>query len=259
MDGKYVKVKGFEQKIPMIYGIDYLTHDIPFGSLFTAENEQSFSLFFEQLRDTGYPLRMVVADDVGGLKSALSKLFPLRPLQLCHTHYLENLRRLLKVRTEERYQHFFNSLVLHVFKKPRTDQEAMKGLQYVWQRHAKERRLLSNIVLDLRDRRDYLFYYLKRPECPRTTNLIESYNSHLQGRLKTIKGFQSFQSARTWLNAYLIRRRTKSLTDCSGKFRHLNKHASLEFTTKKQARWPEILADLGVERIDYWSEKAPEI
>lgn len=29
IDGKYVAVKGFNAKIPFVYGIDYLTHDIP--------------------------------------------------------------------------------------------------------------------------------------------------------------------------------------------------------------------------------------
>ena len=29
VDGKFVAVRGFEKKIPVLYGIDYLTHDIP--------------------------------------------------------------------------------------------------------------------------------------------------------------------------------------------------------------------------------------
>lgn len=29
VDGKYIEVKGYDRKIPVIYGIDYLTHDIP--------------------------------------------------------------------------------------------------------------------------------------------------------------------------------------------------------------------------------------
>jgi hypothetical protein len=28
VDGKYVHVKGYKDKIPVIYGIDYLTHDL---------------------------------------------------------------------------------------------------------------------------------------------------------------------------------------------------------------------------------------
>jgi transposase-like protein len=107
MDGKYVKVKGFEQKIPFIYGIDYLTHDIPYGGLFVAEDTIAFSLFFERLRHTNYHLRMVVADDRAGLENGLNKAFPLRPLQLCHTHYLENIRRTLNIKSTDRYQDFF--------------------------------------------------------------------------------------------------------------------------------------------------------
>ena len=87
MDGKYVKVKGFETKIPFIYGIDYLTHDIPHGDLFRAEDEISFSEFFSKLEDIGYTPSVVVADDRGGLKTALNKVFPYARLQLCHNHY----------------------------------------------------------------------------------------------------------------------------------------------------------------------------
>ncbi|MBD3279439.1 MAG: hypothetical protein GF390_01875 [Candidatus Pacebacteria bacterium] len=67
---------------------------------------------------------------------------------------------------------------------------------------------------------------------PTTTNLIECFNSHLQGRLKTIKGFESFKHADLWLNAYFLRRRTKKFTDCRGKFRNLNGKTSL-FKAKK--------------------------
>ena len=68
---------------------------------------------------------------------------------------------------------------------------------------------------------------------PRTNNLIESFNSHLQGRLKTIKGFESFNHAELWLNAYFLRRRTKKFTDCEGKFKSLNGKSSIEITSGK--------------------------
>ena len=110
MDGKYVAVKGFDRKIPFIYGIDYLTHDIPHGDLFTEESEMAFSQFFQKLYDLDYDLKIVVADDRPGLKQALNKVFPYAKLQLCHNHFLENIRQLLKVRTVLTYQHFFNSL-----------------------------------------------------------------------------------------------------------------------------------------------------
>jgi len=42
IDGKYVKVKGYKKKIPFIYCIDFLTHDIPVGLLAPSENYLTF-------------------------------------------------------------------------------------------------------------------------------------------------------------------------------------------------------------------------
>jgi transposase-like protein len=255
MDGKYVAVKGFNTKIPFIFGIDYLTHDIPFGDLYPAEDEASFSQFFQTLYDLGYDIKIVIADDRPGIKQALNKVFPYAKLQLCHVHFLENIRRILRVKTEERYRHFFNSLKLHVFTEGTDEEKIDKGLEHVLRNHAAHSPKLQDIIWEIKRRREVLFNYLKVKDCPNNTNLIELYNSHLNGRLKTIKGFQSFKSAKQWLNAYLIRRRTKQLTDCEGKFKYLNKHCSLEFTIKKQAKWPDVLKTLGINKINF-SEKS---
>ena len=115
-------------------------------------------------------------------------------------------------------------------------------------------RMLQNIVTGIKHRQTELFNYLQVKNCPNNTNLIELYNSHLNGRLKTIKGFQNLTSTRRWLNAWIVRRRTKKLTDCEQKFKRLNKHCSLEFTIKKQALWPEQLTKLGINKI-YFFEK----
>lgn len=254
IDGKYVAVKGFNAKIPFIYCMDYLNHDIPFGDMYPAEDEVSFSQLFSQLKALGYHPRIVVADDRAGLKQALTKVFPHARLQLCHNHYLDNLRKLLRVRTEVRYQHFFNSLRQHVFLEGRDEQKITQGLRHVWHKRCEGRRMLQNIVTTIEARREDLFNYLKVKDAPNNTNLIELYNSHLNGRLKTIKGFQDIKSARLWLNAHLIRRRTKSLTDCEGKFKHLNKHASLELSIKKQAQWPDILKQLGINEVKFFQK-----
>ena len=253
IDGKYIAVKGFEQKIPFIYGIDYLTHDIPHGDLFVAEDETAFSQFFQKLKTMGYDLKIVVADDRQGLKQALNKVFPFAKLQLCHAHFLENIRQLLNIRTDDRYQHFFNSLIAHVFKVKKPG-KIIKGTMHVFQQRTYGNRTLQNIITGIRHREVELFNYLQTKNCPNNTNLIELYNSHLQARLKSLKGFQSFDSARKWLNAYLIRRRTKTLTDCKKKFKHLNKHCSLEFTIKKQALWPDSLTNLGINRVKFFQK-----
>ena len=254
MDGKYIKVAELTIRPPFLYGIDYLTHDIPYGELYPAEDYSSFLNYFTKLRDLGYQPGIVVADDRAGLKQALNKVFPLCRLQLCQNHYLENIRKLLKVRTEEKYQYFFNSLRLHIFLNTKDEYSYQEAWRYVWKQHTKGNKLLKAVLLDIDKRKTELFNYLKVKGCPNNTNLIELYNSHLNGRLKTVKGFQNTQSARRWLNAYLIRRRTKILTDCEGKFKHLNKHCSLEFTIKKQAEWPDILTNLGIKPIKFFQK-----
>jgi len=254
IDGKYVAVKGFERKIPFLFGIDYLTHDILHGDLFLAEDEAAFSQYFQKLKDLGYNLRIVVADDRQGLKQALYKVFPYARLQLCQFHYKENIRKLLKVRTILTYQHFFNSLNKHVFIDAKTDEEITAGLKHVKEKHAGQSWLLNNILSDIENRRNDLFAYRHFKNCPNNTNLIELYNSHLNGRLKTIKGFQNLISAKRWLNAWIIRRRTKTLTDCEEKFKHLNRHCSLEFTIKKQAEWPDVLKTLGINKINFFEK-----
>lgn len=73
---------------------------------------------------------------------------------------------------------------------------------------------------------------------PTTTNLIECFNSHLQGRLETIKGFESFKHADLWLNGYFLRRRFKKFSGCVGKFRDLNGYNSLQKSKKPDVDIP---------------------
>ena len=254
LDGKYVAVKGFERKIPFLFGIDYLTHDIPHGDIFLAEDEAAFSQYFQTLKNLGYNLRIVVADDRAGIKQALRKVFPYARLQLCQNHYIENIRIDLKVRSLPTYENFFYALKEQVFDGIKTDEQITAGLKYVKDKYAGNNWLLNNILADIENRRNDLFAYRHFQDCPNNTNLIELYNSHLNGRLKTIKGFQNLTSARRWLNAWMIRRRTKTLTDCQEKFKHLNKHCSLEFTIKKQALWPEQLTKLGINKIIFFEK-----
>jgi len=257
LDSKYVKVKG-TKAIPFLWALDYLTHDPLIGKLVRAEDTPAFRYIFFALKEMGYPLKVVVIDDRAGISQALKEAYPRARIQLCHVHYLENIRKLLHIRTEEYHQHFFNSLRLHVFLEPKTINEVLKGLKHVKDNYCENDRLREGVVWEIYHRVDQLFAYLNIPNCPNNTNLIELYNSHLNARVKSIKGFSSLQAASTWLNAYLIRRRTKPLTDCEGRFKPLNSHASLELSIKKQPLWPLVLTNLGIKPVKYFSPP-PEI
>lgn len=241
IDGKYVKVRGYKQKIPWLYAIDYETHDILFGILVPSEDEQSFLQFFQLLRTVQYPLKIIVADDRSSLPLALKKVFPHIPLQLCQNHYLENIRQALHLRTDPTHSHFFNSLKKHVFDDYENDEKLNSALHHVLTERCENIPLRQAIVIEISKRRTELFAFKNIPNCPNNTNLIELYNSHFNARLKVFKGLKNENHANLILNGMIIRRRTKEFTDCGPKFKHLNGRCSLQMSLKKQAAWPEIL------------------
>lgn len=253
LDGKYVKVRGYESKIPLLWGIDYLSHDIPVKLLAPSENEEAFSRYFRLLKETGYNLKIVVVDDRAGIATALLRHFPDAKVQLCHVHFLENLRQALKIRTEGTHLQFF--LKVRELLKTRDWYTLKQKVAELLLHYGEVNLWYKQIILGIWGRRQELFAYLFVPECPNNTNLIELYNSHLNGRLKTVKGFKSFHSADRWLNGYVVRRRTKELTDCEGRFKHLNRRCSLEIVAKDVPTVLKLKEKLGGKR----EKNAPEI
>lgn len=230
VDGKYIAVKGYKHKIPVIYGIDYLTHDIPTYIFSRAENYQTCHSFFSSLRLLNYPLQAIVSDDNINIYQSCSRVYPKAVSQLCQNHYKERIRQTLSVRTDETYKPFMHE-VEHLFEKHRSKEEFQNVASKIYRRYQASD-ICQSVLVDIQKRQGQLLAYTNIPKIPRTTNLIESFNSHLEGRLKTIKGFESFKHADIWLNAYFVRRRLKPFTDCAGKFRYLNGKRSLEQTIK---------------------------
>lgn len=240
VDGKYVSIKGYERKIPVTYGVDYLTHDIPHYILSRSESYQALKKFFTSLRLANYPLKAVVSDDNQNIKEACLSVYPRATFQLCQNHYKQNLRASLGLYQDETYLPFMKEAETLFCRKMGKDEFKMRASR-IYERY-KNDDLLNQIMLDIARRSGELLGYLNMPHVPRTNNLIESLNSHLEGRLKTIKGFESFKSADSWLNAYFIRRRLKPFTDCTKKFRHLNGKRSLEITIRKDKKIEELLS-----------------
>lgn len=234
VDGKYLKVKRYDRKIPVLYGIDYNTHDIPTYILSRGENYKTCITYFQSLRLLNYPLKGMVCDDNINIIQACKYVYPQAVIQICHNHYKENIRRTLQTRTDETYRPFMHSIetVLGVKRSILDIHRRARGILKTYQRD----QICSSVLIDIQRRQENLFAYHKLKGLPITNNLIECYNSHLQGRLKTIKGFESFCHAKSWLNGYFIQRRTKKFTDCAGKFKKLNGKCSLQLTQKKNPK-----------------------
>jgi len=239
VDGKYVKVKGYERKIPVLYGIDYLTHDILTYTLSVAENYQTCLSFFSSLRLLNYPLQAMVCDDNINIQQACKYIYPNAVIQLCQNHYKQNIRVNLGLHTHI-YHLPFMRRIEELFEKKRSKEEFLHKAGNIYRQYGNTPEYKS-ILLDINKRMDVLCAYMVHHQLPRTNNLIESYNSHLESRLKTLKGFKSFVHADNWLNAYFIHRRVKAFTDCEGKFKRLNGKCSLQKTMKDPSKLDEIL------------------
>lgn len=238
VDGKYVKVKGYERKIPVLYGVDYTTHDIPTYVFSLAENYQTCLKFFSSLRLLNYPLQAVVCDENINIYEACRYVYPNAIIQLCQNHYKENIRRTLDLTVNQQYIPFMKR-VEELFVRKRSSDDFNRIAKNIFHQY-KHIPLCMNILVDIYKHEDVLLGWRQGHDIPTTTNLIECLNSHLQGRLKTIKGFESFAHADLWLNAYFLRRRSKKFTDCEGKFKRLNGCTSLQKSKKITSIIPSL-------------------
>jgi transposase-like protein len=226
VDGKYLRVEPHERKILVVYGVDYLTHDLPGYRLCTSENYPSLKHFFASLKLAGYPLIALVCDDNRNIYQACLAVYPKAIIQLCTKHFVSGVYDSLDVRNNPQYGTLISGIAeIFRFRRTLSDVEQLaRKLYQVWA--TDERAHLA--LLELARKLPYLTGYVNYPNIPLTTNLIEGLNSHLEARLTGIRKFQSFRTADLWLNAYFLRRRLTPFTDCSKKFRRLNGTTSLE-------------------------------
>lgn len=236
VDGKFIKINNYEYKLPVIYCIDYLTHDIPTFVFAPSENYHAIKKLFLSLRLLNYPLQSLVSDDNLNFPKACFDVYPNANWQLCTNHFKENIRNTLGVRTNPTYRPFMQDL--ETLLRPKRSFDDFNNTSVKLLHKYKSDSLCTSIMLDIARRTPNLTAYLKVKHTPKTNNLIECFNSHLNGRLKTIKGFESFSHAQLWLNGYFIRRRTTPFTDCTGKFKHLNGFCSIEKTAKQDVNIP---------------------
>ena len=238
LDGKYAHVKGYKDKIPCVYGLDYLTHDIVHFVLSQGENYHTSISFFQSLRLLGYPLHALVCDDNQNFQMACRRIYPKAVIQICHNHYKEAIRRQLFVRSDPAYRPFMFEIE-KLFSKKRTVDEFFFMARRILIKFGRDPKCQA-VLLDIDRRKDVLLAYTQEKAIPRTTNLIECFNSHLEGRLKSLKCFESITHAKSWFNAYFIRRRLKPFTDCQGQFQKLNGHCSLEIAIQNSHKFQRL-------------------
>jgi len=237
-DGKWFPVKGYPNDIVLLWGIDYLTHDIPHFELAPSENYEASVLYFRKLKLINYPLQYLVCDDNPAFKMAARYVYPQVVIQSCLNHYKENIRRDLCIRSRSTYVNFFLE-VEDIFTQRLDFVNFTREVAVLYAKHKEDRNCLRWLE-SLITRRKELVAYHQFEGVPNTTNLIESYNSHLEARLRVLRGFENYHSAKLFINGYILRRRLKNFTDCKGKFKHLNGTCSIQHSLKRELELPSL-------------------
>lgn len=243
-DAKYINVKGYEDKLAFLWAVDYFKHDFPVINLAPSENYQSWARFFSYFRIINRHYDIVVCDDNVSIKMAAVKAFPNVRIQTCYNHLKESYRRTLKVRSDVKYRHFMRIVESALTTEKRIPvSEVFRRLSHAFDLY-KDDEIALSILLDLKRRQKELFAFKWIKHTPKTTNLIESYNSHLESRLNSIRSFQSEEHARLWLNGYVVKRRFTKYTDCRMRFKKFNGMKPIEITLRRETKLPKIFKNI---------------
>jgi transposase-like protein len=167
---------------------------------------------------------------------AARKNLPSVRIQTCFNHFKENIRRNLKVRSDDTYKPFMNQLEA-LFKIKLANDVMDKKLFKLYQEYQHDPVAVS-VLTNIGRYKQELTAYRGIPRSPVTSNIIEGLNAHLEARLNSLRSFQSSHYAKLWLNGYVLKRRYTKFTDYRGKFKHINGKTGVEMTKKSDADLP---------------------
>lgn len=237
-DGKYFNIASETSDWVLLWGFDYFRHDIPVILIAPSESYASWAKFFTYYRIINSYPRLLVCDDNANVKVAARDKFPEVLIQTCTNHFKENIRRTLKVRSDERYRPFMKRIEAALTGK-RTDIDRNKKLFSLFRDYQNDPICVS-VLTNIKRYESELLAYRGIPKSPVTSNIIEGMNSHIEARLHSLRSFQNIEYAKLWFNGYILKRRYTKWTDCKGKFKHLNGRTGVEMTKKERIDIPPL-------------------
>jgi hypothetical protein len=216
IDAKHVPVKGQGY-------CEFLAYDTNIGLVNRChrkggETTWGYREIFKELKATGYEVKVVVSDGGTGIYSAL-RAFNIRRHQRCHIHLLRDLKTGLRMHTKrprivlrKYYWVKYAKLVLN----SNDEYQLVLRLEHfkrvvftMWQGGGDvEINAIKGFIKSLPLAFTFMGYE-RLWTIPKTTNVLEGYISHLNARLKTMRGLKSPANAGRILNAihYFLRKK----------------------------------------------------
>lgn len=254
VDGTYIRVRNsfahlarkerwfeddaerFLHKLIAIIGTDYHTRDLPHYAIGDNENMIDLVMFFQQLKENGYDLQVLVRDGNRAIGEAAVHVYG-KPIdqQLCHHHFLAKFDDAMAVKNcdaQDRANILDLKLrVCSIIRVPTIDLACMRASIFFRERNRFKTSIATTELVDkfIRDF-ESLTEYLQHPHgfVPTTVNVSENINKQLKDRLKPMCMFQSIASAENYVKLWCLKRRFQKFTDCKKPFKHLNGKAPLE-------------------------------
>lgn len=233
-DGKYFNVVNGNDNSDwvLLWGMDYFYHDIPIILVAPSESYDAWAKFFSFFRIISHHPQLVVCDDNNNLKmAARAKLLQVK-IQTCYNHFKENIRRELKVRSDDTYKTFMHRIEKVLNSSNKLSDETFNHWMWCLVRDYAQDPVCLTVLTNIEKYKKELLAYRGIPQSPLTTNLVEGMNNHLEQRLTSICSFQSVQYAKLWFNGYILKRRMTTFTDCRAPFRYMNGKTGVELTQK---------------------------
>lgn len=225
----------WRHKARFLCGIDYGSGDLPHYDLAETESKIDLVLYFRGLKSIHYPLKAIVCDGNPSIPVAARHVFgPGIIVQRCTRHFLQDLRQLLPSEKEQQGERALLKSIISQIKQvieAATLEEA--GAAYLVLRQT-YRQYRHPIALAMYKRfeatKDPLTAHLQYPKLglPHTSNDIENLFMQLAMRLKLIRRFYNFHYARSYLNAWALRRRFTPYVACKGQRKYRNGKSPLQ-------------------------------
>ncbi|PIW08132.1 hypothetical protein COW38_01385, partial [Candidatus Collierbacteria bacterium CG17_big_fil_post_rev_8_21_14_2_50_45_7] len=215
-DGKYVPIKGYSRDAVLLWGVDYWKHDFPLFFVAPSENYQSWEVYFRSLRNLKFHYKIAVCDDNKSLKQSCIRAFGKIHIQACYVHILRQIRSELRISKEPVYREFYKLLNYALSINVRhTVEYRQRLLGNLWRKALEKGETEEMRILSWLDGHfgEELFNYQYLPATPLSTNLIETFNGHLEAHISSLKGFETYEHAKLWFNAYVLKRRFTKFTD----------------------------------------------
>jgi transposase-like protein len=214
MDGKHIKIKGI--KYYECLGFDTKVGLIGRNLRKGGESTWGYREIIRTAKEVGYEVKAVVSDGGTGIYSAL-RHYGIKKHQRCHIHLLRDLRtglRIQRKRPKSILRKYYCNKYAKLLLNSSDEYQLVLRLKHfdrvtsaMWPASGEvEANAIKGFINTLPLAFTWM-EYRKFLDIPKTTNVLEGYISHLNTRLKTMRGLKSPANAGRILNAihYFLR------------------------------------------------------